>query len=80
MVIWVGNRKFSRSWMTKQTSLLNSSHEIQLPTRTSSDFETVKISHFSRHRVLVDTWHDHVDVTWHPKGVTHGKIHVVHLE
>ena len=26
-----------------------------------------------------DTWNDHVDATWHPKGVTHGKSHVVHL-
>ena len=26
-----------------------------------------------------DTWHDYVDVTWHPRGVTHGMIHVVHL-
>ena len=26
-----------------------------------------------------DTWHDHVDATLHPRGVTHGMIHVVHL-
>ena len=26
-----------------------------------------------------DTWHDHVDATWHPRGVTHGMIHMVHL-
>ena len=26
-----------------------------------------------------DTWYDHVDATWHPKGVTHGMSHVVHL-
>ena len=26
-----------------------------------------------------DTWHDHVDVPWNPRGVTHGMIHVVHL-
>ena len=26
-----------------------------------------------------DTWHDHVDSTWHPKGVTHVMSHVVHL-
>ena len=26
-----------------------------------------------------DTWRDHVDTTWHPRGVTHGMSHVVHL-
>ena len=26
-----------------------------------------------------DTWHDHVDATWHPRGVTRGMSHVVHL-
>ena len=26
-----------------------------------------------------DTWNDHVDATWNPRGVTHGMIHVVHL-
>ena len=26
-----------------------------------------------------DTWYDHVDATWHPRGVTHGMSHVVHL-
>ena len=26
-----------------------------------------------------DTWHDHVDATWNPRGVTHGMSHVVHL-
>ena len=26
-----------------------------------------------------DTWHDRVDATWHPRGVTHGMSHVVHL-
>ena len=26
-----------------------------------------------------DTWHDHVDATWHPRGVTHGISHVVHF-
>ena len=30
-VISIENRKFSRSWMTKQTSPLNSSLEIYLP-------------------------------------------------
>ena len=34
---------------------------------------------FSRHRVSGDTWHDHVNATWYPKGVTHGMIHVVKL-
>ena len=26
-----------------------------------------------------DTWHDHMDATWRPRGVTHGMNHVVHL-
>ena len=26
-----------------------------------------------------DTWHEHVDATGHPRGVTHGMIHVVPL-
>ena len=26
-----------------------------------------------------DTWYNHVDVTWHPRGVTHCMSHVVHL-
>ena len=26
-----------------------------------------------------DIWHNHVDVTWHPMGVTHGKSLMVHL-
>ena len=26
-----------------------------------------------------DTWHEHVDATWNPRGVTHGMIHMVHL-
>ena len=26
-----------------------------------------------------DTWHGQGDATWHPKGVTLGKSHVVHL-
>ena len=29
--------------------------------------------------MLGDTWHDHVDATWHPRGVTHDMSHVVHL-
>ena len=27
----------------------------------------------------VDTWHKHVDATWHPRGVTHSMSYVVHL-
>ena len=27
----------------------------------------------------VDTWHDHANATWHPRGVTYGMSHVVHL-
>ena len=65
--------------MTKRTSPLNSSLEIKSPSRTSSNSETVEILHFSRHHVSDDTWHDHVDATWHPMGVTHGMSHVVHL-
>ena len=26
-----------------------------------------------------DTWHDHVDATWNPRGVTYGMSHVVYL-
>ena len=26
-----------------------------------------------------DTWHDHVDATWNPRGVKHAMSHVVHL-
>ena len=26
-----------------------------------------------------DTWHGHIKVTWHPRGVPHGMNHVVHL-
>ena len=29
--------------------------------------------------MLGDIWHEHVDATWHPKGVTHGMSHVVKL-
>ena len=29
--------------------------------------------------MLGDTWYDHVDATWHPRGVTHGMSHMVHL-
>ena len=58
MVISVGNRKFSRSRMTKQTSPLNS--------------ETIRISRFSRHRMSGDTWHDHVDATWNLGRWTRG--------
>ena len=49
MVISVKIRNFSRSQMMKRTSLLESSHEIQLPCRISSNFEKVGISRFSRH-------------------------------
>ena len=27
-----------------------------------------------------NTWHDHGEATWHHKGVTQGKSHVVHLK
>ena len=26
-----------------------------------------------------NTWHDHVDATWNPRGVTRGVIHAVNL-
>ena len=29
--------------------------------------------------MLCDTGHEHVDSTWHPRGMTHGMSHVVHL-
>ena len=29
--------------------------------------------------MLGDTWHDHVDATWNPRGVTHGMSYVVRL-
>ena len=79
MVISVENHKFSRFRMTKQTPPLNSSRETQLPRRILLDSKTVGISRFSRHRVSGDTWHGHVDATWHPRGMTHGMSHVVHL-
>ena len=55
-VISVENRKFFRSRMMKRTSSLNSSHEIQLSRRISSNYETIEISSFSRYRVSGDTW------------------------
>ena len=36
-------RKFSRSWMIKQTVSLDSSRDIQRPRKVSSNFETVRI-------------------------------------
>ena len=41
---------FSRYWMMKRTSPLESSCEIYLPRRISSNSETVRISRFSRYR------------------------------
>ena len=52
MVISVKIRKFSRSQMMKRTSPLESSREIELPCRISSNSETIGISRLSRHRVL----------------------------
>ena len=49
MVISEKIRNFSRSRMTKRTSPLESSREIWLPRRISSNSEIVGISHFSRH-------------------------------
>ena len=51
MVISIKIWNFFRSWMTKRTSPLESSREIYLSRRISSNFETIGISHFSRHRV-----------------------------
>ena len=51
MVILIKIQNFSRSWMTKQTSPFALSHEIYLPRRISSNFETIKISRLSRHGV-----------------------------
>ena len=44
--------------MMKRTSPLNSSREIKSHCQISSNFEIVEISHFSRHRMSGDTWHD----------------------
>ena len=49
MVILAKIENFSRSRMTKRTSPLESSSEILLPLRISSNSETVGISRFSRH-------------------------------
>ena len=51
MVISIKIRNFSRSQMTKRTSPLESSREILLSHRISSNSETVEISRLSRHRV-----------------------------
>ena len=51
MVILVKIQNFSRSQMKKQTSPLESSHEIYLPHRISSNSETFEISRFSKQRV-----------------------------
>ena len=51
MVISVKIRNFFRSRMTKRTSPLESSREIQIPHRISSNSETVGISRVPRHRV-----------------------------
>ena len=51
MVILVKIQNFYRSRMMKRTSPLESSHEILLLRRISSNSEIVGISRFSRHRV-----------------------------
>ena len=51
MVILVKIQNFSRSRMKKRISPLESSREIYLPRRISSNSETIGISRFSRHRV-----------------------------
>ena len=51
IVISVKIQNFSRSWMMKQTSLLESSRQILLLRRISLNSEIVEISCFSRHRV-----------------------------
>ena len=56
IVISVKIRKFSKSRMTKRTSLLRSPQEIYLPRRISLNYEVVGISRFSRRGVLDDTW------------------------
>ena len=50
MVISIKIRNFSRSRMTKRTSPLESSREISLPRRISSNSGIVRISRFLRHR------------------------------
>ena len=79
MVISVENQKFYRSRMMKRASPLNLSQKILLHRQISLNFETDEISHFSRYRVSGDTWHEHVNAAWHPRRVTHGMSHVVHL-
>ena len=55
MVISVKIRNFSRSRMTKRTSSLESSREISIPRRISSNSKTVGISRFLRHREGCET-------------------------
>ena len=51
MVISVKIHNFSRSWMIKRTSPLESSHEIYLPRRILLNSETAGISRLSRYQV-----------------------------
>ena len=58
MVISIKIWNFSRSWMMKRTSPLESSHEIYLPHRILLNSETVGICmFFEATRVVRDTWH-----------------------
>ena len=51
MVISIKIQNFSKSQMMKQTSPLESSREIEIPCRISSNSEIVGISRLFRHRV-----------------------------
>ena len=59
---------FSRSRMMKRTSPLNSSCEIKLPRQILLNYETVRISPFSRQRVLGDINHAKVNACVHMHG------------
>ena len=62
--------------MTKQTSSLNLSREILLPSKISLNYEMVEISRFSRLRVSGDTWGG---TTWHDQGLPHGTMGEGHM-
>ena len=62
--------------MMKQTSPLNSSYEIKLPSRISLNSDMVGILRFLRHRVSSDTWGG---ATWHDQGFPHGTMGEGHM-
>ena len=80
IVISVKIQKFSKSRMTKRTSPLKSSHEIELLRRISLDSEVVGISRFSRRVVSDDTWQGKEMRHGTSKGVTLGIKEMAHVE